>query len=174
MTNPFYTFMYNVTEQAERVRTMRKLATATVLDDTLRGKAEVKLAAAERQLMKTLAPYAKNLGLGAAAAAPAVAGGAYLVNKAKHEAEDLKNQALLGAVGVGGGLITMNHMSNRFGGQSKAASDDDDLEIVNKLAAVVYIDSLLSRLPATFVDYDVPALRAENDKLAADIILDVI
>jgi len=174
MSNDFYNFMYDVHSCVTEVRTLRKVAQAEVLDIELRTRAESKLAAAEKEMLTRLAPYAKAMGMGAAAATPALAGGAALASKAKRDAEDFRNKSLMGAAAVGTGLVAMNHASKKSLREPQEKVAEDHAEIATKLAAVFYLDHLLSELPESFSGFDVESVRAENAKHAADLILALV
>jgi len=116
-------------------------------------------------------PVARTLGKATAIAAPATAGGAYLVHRAGQEARetasDVRNKALQTALGVGGigaGLMALHHFTRpnkqesvSYGrdpqtGQmvpmstvmSKQSSEDEPTDtLLEKLATVGFLDTLL-------------------------------
>lgn len=169
-----YAVMLDIADDVTNVRTLRKVAEAPVLDETLRTRAQAKVAAAEQQLMARLAPYAKAFGIGTAGAAPLLAGGALLEHKAAKDMEKLKRDALIGAAGLGTGLIALNQASKHVlpVGQQKMAADNKEVAV--KLATYIYLDNVLAKVPDTFDKYDARALRAENAKEAADLLLGII
>jgi|MudIll2142460700_1097286.scaffolds.fasta_scaffold00078_18 hypothetical protein len=116
-------------------------------------------------------PVARTLGKATAVAAPATAGGAYLLHRggeeARETASDVRNKALQTALGVGGigaGLMALHHFTQpntmktvhaRFdpatgemmpvsGAITKRSSVEDSSEVLlEKLATVGFLDTLL-------------------------------
>lgn len=91
-------------------------------------------------------PIARTLGKATAVAAPATAGGAYLIHRggeeARETASDVRNKALQTALGVGGigaGLMALHHFTR----PKQASVEDPPQVLLEKLATVGFLDVLL-------------------------------
>lgn len=128
----------------------------------------IKNAAAPAAASPLLKKLMTGAAYGAGAAVPITAGGAYLLGKARDDAQstaaDIRNKVLqtgLGLAGIGGAMYGLHRLAE---GSPKQASDDEGAveELIEKLATVEVIEEMFSRL-------DPSKLSPEAQKLAFDM-----
>lgn len=139
-----------------------------------------KLDAAKTLVERIPAGVRKGLAYGAGAMVPVTAGGAYIAHRAGDEARDtathIRNQALLaaGAIGgVGAGLMGV-HRALTPGPQTKTGSVNEDHVLIEKLATIGFLDTILEEQEKNGTNASLRRDAAECRRLNAEHCVDIL